>query len=274
MAPTVGRSLLRRIDQYLDAVPRTAARAEAVGPFTLFVNDGPGWKYYARPTPGVERVTAPDVARVLERQTALGLPQTFEWVADLVPAVAEAAGKAGLSVALHPLMHLPLDGFIPVSPPEGFDVRLVDSEDDLAAVQAVGGVAFGTPGTEPGPEGAAEVTAAARAVPANVLRFVQDRLDRGVTVTAAAFSKGLPIAIGSHQPLDGVTEIVGVGTTPAFRRRGLGRAITSLLVEDATARGVNTIFLSAGDDTIARVYATLGFVPIGTAGAAEVPETT
>jgi predicted GNAT family acetyltransferase len=132
-------------------------------------------------------------------------------------------------------------------------------------------VAFGAAGTETGSAGPAEVREAARHVPANVLRFVQDRLDRGFTVTAAAFAKGIPIAIGSHQPLNGATEIVGVGTTPAFRRRGLGRALTSLLVEDAMARGVSTIFLSAGDEAIARVYGRLGFVIVGTAGAAEPP---
>jgi hypothetical protein len=32
-------ALLDKIEGYLDAVPRSAARAEAVGPFTLFVQD-------------------------------------------------------------------------------------------------------------------------------------------------------------------------------------------------------------------------------------------
>jgi hypothetical protein len=49
--------LLDRIDAYCDAVPRTAARAEAHGPLTLFVNDGPGWSFYARPTRGTATVT-------------------------------------------------------------------------------------------------------------------------------------------------------------------------------------------------------------------------
>lgn len=41
-----------RIEEYYDAAPRTAARAEDFGALTLFVRDGEGWPYYARPTLG------------------------------------------------------------------------------------------------------------------------------------------------------------------------------------------------------------------------------
>ena len=41
---------------------------------------------------------------------------------------------------------------------------------------------------------------------------------------------------------------------PARRRRGLGAAVTALLVEDAGWRAAETVFLSAGDDAVARVY--------------------
>ena len=74
-----------------------------------------------------------------------------------------------------------------------------------------------------------------------------------------------PAATGMHQPVDGVTEVVGVATLPAVRRQGLGGAVTGALVEDALARGVSTVFLSAGSDEIARVYARLGFRRVATA---------
>ena len=74
-----------------------------------------------------------------------------------------------------------------------------------------------------------------------------------------------PVAAGAHQPVGGVTEIVGVATLPAMRRQGLGGAVTGALVEDALAHGAETVFLSAGSDEIARVYARLGFRQIGTA---------
>jgi predicted GNAT family acetyltransferase len=68
-----------------------------------------------------------------------------------------------------------------------------------------------------------------------------------------------------------VTEIVGVGTLPSFRRRGLAAAVVRLLIEDALRRGVETIFLSADDATVARLYAGLGFTEMATACAAEKP---
>ncbi|MGZ5345586.1 MAG: GNAT family N-acetyltransferase, partial [Actinomycetota bacterium] len=73
-------TLLRRIDAYLDAVPRSAVRTEAVGPFTLFVQEGNGWRYYARPTPGAEAFTPSDVESVRARQRELGQPEAIEWV--------------------------------------------------------------------------------------------------------------------------------------------------------------------------------------------------
>jgi len=77
-----------------------------------------------------------------------------------------------------------------------------------------------------------------------------------------------------HLPVDGVTEVVGVGTVPAARRRGFGAAVTAALVEDARRRGVETVFLSAGSDEIARLYASLGFERIGTACIAETATAT
>ena len=52
---------------------------------------------------------------------------------------------------------------------------------------------------------------------------------------------------------------------PAFRRRGIGFALTRLLSEDARKRGMGTMFLSAGDEAIARLYERVGFRRVGTA---------
>ncbi|MEV7064572.1 GNAT family N-acetyltransferase [Streptomyces collinus] len=80
------------------------------------------------------------------------------------------------------------------------------------------------------------------------------------------------LSAGQHQPLAGVSEIVGVGTLPAARRRGLACAVTAALGADARSRGAATVFLSAGDDDVARVYARLGFRRVGTALIAEPSE--
>jgi predicted GNAT family acetyltransferase len=88
-------------------------------------------------------------------------------------------------------------------------------------------------------------------------------------VLAAAFGPDGPVAAGSCQALGGVAEITGVGVLPAERRRGLGAAVTAVLAADALDRGVQTVFLSASDEAVARVYARIGFREIGTAMIAE-----
>ncbi|MEO6350449.1 MAG: GNAT family N-acetyltransferase [Candidatus Limnocylindrales bacterium] len=98
------------------------------------------------------------------------------------------------------------------------------------------------------------------------------RIRDGWSIAAAAFAEDGPVAFGIHQPVDDVSEIVGVATLPAYRRQGLGAAVTSELVRDALARGVKTTFLSAGSEDVARVYERIGFRRVGSAGGAEPPE--
>src|SRR5215212_4455609 len=142
-------TLLRSLDAYLDAVPRAACRTETIGPFTLFVNEASGWRYYARPTPGAGPVAAEDVLRVREREREVGMPEAIEWVRDLVPSVGPAARAAGLEVESHPLMHLPNGAFAQAAPVEA-EVRLVGPDDDLSRISAVQHVGFANPGTAVG----------------------------------------------------------------------------------------------------------------------------
>jgi len=97
-------ALLARLERFYGAVPRSSARTEELGPFTLVVSTG-GWPYYARPGLGLEQGIRPhDVTRVRERQRTLGVPQALEWVHDTTPGLREAAVAAGLSVHACPLL--------------------------------------------------------------------------------------------------------------------------------------------------------------------------
>jgi len=62
--------------------------------------------------------------------------------------------------------------------------------------------------------------------------------------------------------------VVGVATLPVARRRGLGAAVAAGLAAHALGQGMATVFLSAQDDTVARVYERVGFRRVGTAGLA------
>ena len=139
-------ALLRRLDRYLDAVPRTAARPERLGAgLVLFVPANPaGWRYYARPQPGGPPPTADDVAAARRRQRELGLPEEFEWVGELSPAMSEAVKGAGLGVELRPLLVLDDPAALARA---GHDVHIAGPDDDLALICAVQVVGFGNPGT-------------------------------------------------------------------------------------------------------------------------------
>ncbi|MFI7384840.1 GNAT family N-acetyltransferase [Streptomyces sp. NPDC049813] len=258
--------LLGRLERYYDAVPRAAARVEEYGSLTLFVREGPGWPYYARPAlrPDAPPPSVADVRAVLARQREVGAPAAFEWVAETTPGLRAAVEAAGLRVSAHPLMAR--DASAPLPGPHPL-VRVLDAADPfLAAALALPHVAFAHPGTATGPAGAAELFAevAARAGDGTVAAC-QERIRAGRTVVAAAVEDGVVLCSGMHLPVGDVTEIAGVGTLPAARRRGLGLAVTAALVREAVASGASTVFLSAGDDEVARVYTRLGFHPTGTA---------
>jgi len=265
--------VIERIDAFCDVVPRQRARAEVIGPLVLFVPVGPGWPYYARPRVDERSpVAARDVRAVRARQRELLIPESFEWIAQTAPGMARASAGAGLRVHAHPLLVLGALTGAPAMPPQ-FSVRVVAPSDrELDLVWAVPGVAFGHPGTEVGEAGVTERDKLAADHDGGTIEMLRDRLRSGRSVLATASGPNGPLAAGSYQMAGDVAEITGVGVLPASRRRGLGAAVTHALASDALAGGARTVFLSATDATVARVYARLGFREIGTAMIAEPPD--
>jgi ribosomal protein S18 acetylase RimI-like enzyme len=269
-APTPSPELLARLERYYDGAPRSGATVETVGPFTLFVSTG-SFPFYGRPRLGLTTAVDPvDVERLLDRQRAQGQPEAIEWVVETTPSLSDAARAAGLAVLELPL--LVLDRPIRATAPAGASVRLLSpDEPDLDRIMAVAMVSFAHAGTSTGTAGPLErdELAAASAADRSGLR---ERLAGGPVVMAVAEDRDGPVASGAHQPLDGVTEVVGVATLPSARRRGLGTAVTDLLVQDALRRGLDPIFLSAASDEVARIYERLGFRRAATAGIASRPQ--
>jgi ribosomal protein S18 acetylase RimI-like enzyme len=268
----VTEALLDRLDAYLDAVPRPATRPEDIGGLVLFVPaTKAGWRYYARPRRGAVEPTEEDVRRTRVRQRELRLPEELEWVVEITPRLGAAAEATGLRVEQRPFMVLDDESALAARRDVDAEVRLVTGGDDLALIGAVPAVGFAHAGTAAGEAGYDALRAAAAGRPPSAVAFERDRVRSGATVAAAAFVDGLPVAYGAHQPVGDATELVGIATLPAFRRRGLGAAVTAFLAEDAVRRGVGTIFLSAADPDVARLYGSIGFRRVGTAGAASPP---
>ncbi len=261
-----------RLERYYDAVPRSRCVVEEVGPFTLFVATH-GWPYYARPRlSGSGAFTVDDVRAVLDRQAELGVPRSIEWMHDVTPELLDVARAAGMTVDVCPL--LVLDG-----EPRGVapNARMLAADDiDTATLsRAAVWVGFGNPGTATGPAGLPERDAAAAERPAPLDPATVDGMRSGRLGHAAAYDPEAPelgpVGGGSFTAVDDVAELTGIAVLPAYRRRRLAAQITKVLADAARAHGVTTVFCSAQNDDVARVYAGIGFRRVATACIAEVP---
>jgi GNAT superfamily N-acetyltransferase len=265
----VSSELIVRIERYLDAAPRVRADVERAGPFTLFVSRM-AHPFYARPSLGWARgyATASDVLAVRTRQRELGVPETMEWLSEVAPDLKTACQDAGMRVSEHPLLVHRDPLAVPV--PDGIRIRRIDRVEDAAipAGQVVARLAFASPGTEVGGVGPTERDAMLRERPASASDDLRSLIRDGRSVFVVAEDEHGVLCSGGHAPVRDVTEIVGVGTVPSARQRGLGAAVTDTLVADAVRRGIEVIFLSADDESVARVYERVGFRRIGTACAA------
>ena len=271
---TSSAALLTRLETYYDTVPRATSDVEEHGSLTLFVASE-GWPYYARPRLGsTQESTAADVRAVLARQSELGVPRALEWVQETTPSLLAAAREAGMTVEECPLLVLDGDPVAragdPVARAVDVTVRLVPADDPaLGLVRAAINVGFGNGGTAVDEASVIERDADHGENPA-AARRTASQIEAGRSVLVGAFdSEAGPVGGGSHNPRGEITEIVGVGVLPAFRRRGIAGALTCALAADALSRGVTTVFCSAENDAVARIYAAVGFRRVGTACIAE-----
>ena len=268
--------LFQRLEWFYDALPRTSARAEDIGGLVLFVREGAGWPFYARPRPDVDGTpSAADITAARARQRDLGVPEAFEWVHENSPDLLAVARSAGLAVLEAPLMVLDPSALPPASELSDVSVRLLDPHapsfaDDVAVVRAVAEVGFGTPGTDSGEPGPAERDAAVVALDEAEATEERRKAVSKQRITALAETAGDgALASGVGMRTGDVVEIAGVATLPTARRKGLGAAVTAAIARRALDDGADVVFLAAGSEDIARVYVRVGFRRIGTACIAE-----
>jgi ribosomal protein S18 acetylase RimI-like enzyme len=273
-----------RLERFFDALPRSDARAEDFGGLVLFVREGNGWPFYARPRPGADTPSAADITAVRQRQRDLGLPEAFEWVHETSPDLLAVARSAGLQVLLAPLMVLETAALVPDLPVTGAGIRLLDPNKPdfgaaLAASRAVAQLGFGAPAAgTPHPVNGALVSEPAGpaerdAVPGpsdDLIEGARERTLAGRVTTAIVESPAEGVlASGIAQRVGDVAEIAGVATLPSARRRGYASQLTATLARDALQNDAHLVFLSAGDDDVARLYSRVGFRRVGTACIAE-----
>lgn len=284
MAP-VDSGLFDRLEQFYDAVPRPWTRVEEIGSLVLFIREGEGWPYYARPRLGSHTPSAADITEARARQRELGLPETFEWVHETTPELLAVARSAGLDVLLAPLLVLDPAALVPDLPLRGATIRYLDPDsgtfaEDLRLSRTVSRLGFAAPAYQT-PLDLAEKTLvidtagpaerdAGAPLTAAAVRRAREMFAGGDYLTAVAESptEGI-LATATSQRSGDVAEIAGVATLPSARRRGYASQLTATVAGRLLNDGVDLVFLSAGDDDVARLYTRVGFRRVGTACIAE-----
>jgi GNAT superfamily N-acetyltransferase len=109
------------------------------------------------------------------------------------------------------------------------------------------------------------IDAAAFGDPADVNRpWIAPRLDADGFAVALALLDGEPVATATAIRTDDragpCVGVFGVAVLPHARRRGIGAAVTSWLLERAFADGARLAHLNPDTDEAARLYGRLGFI--------------
>ena len=239
--------LLAQLDDYLDAAPARGCDVERIGPYRLYFrrdSDMPEISY-ARPVRGQREGTLDEIVAVRAAFVARRRRPRWEYLEELNPELAAQLIAAGFPAPTpRPLQVVTAESFRPETSALA-EIRPITLE-EAAPTDAMLAAAFG--GNPADADGS----------------FLRGLLESG-TCAIAAFVDGKPVAAGLHSPVGVTTEVAGVATAPEWQRKGLGGAVTSALVTDALTRGCTCIFLSAADESVARVYGRLGFVRVGTA---------
>jgi len=230
--------------------------AVAVPPFTLFFHDTDPLPYFNYAIPDEPGAASHDLAPPLVRLDAefrarRRVPR-FEFVESIAPRLGEALEAHGFALENRAQLMVCPRGRERAAPAvQGLDVARLDATtalEEFTAFLDVQRRAFGLP---PGPS------------PSDV----EARSLRGTLGSGLAFLgriAGEPVATAMIQPAsDGLTELVGVSTLEAFRRRGIGGFLSFTAVKAAFDRGVSLAFLSAADADAGRVYEAAGFSPAG-----------
>jgi ribosomal protein S18 acetylase RimI-like enzyme len=240
-----------RIQSYLRTTAHGFWEAVPIPPFTAFFNPRDRLRYlnYAIPDEPAEGDLAAPLEVLREAFRSRDRVPRFEYVEGFAPGLAGSLEAVGFEVELRaPLMTCPAGEI--AEPPAVQGLTVVPAVDDPRATITVGSRAFGA-GDEP------------EASDEDVSEWLVRAETRGPSLLGLL--EGEPVAIASATPpLDGLSEVSGVGVLAHARRRGIGAAMTAAAARAAAAKGAELLFLSPGSDGARAVYTRVGFRPAET----------
>lgn len=248
---------ISRIQSYLRENARSQYESLALPPFTLFFHPRDTLKYfnYAIPDEPIHGDLSGVLAELKAEYRRRGrLPrfEFFEAFAQELPAMLRASGfveeERNWSMLCTPA------SFRPAPPVAGVTVVAIgpdSGEDDLRDFTIAQRQGFDPTDTSL-PSGE-EIAQKKLDFSENGWRGFLARVD------------GEPAGVSVYgKPIAGVSEIAGIATREAFRRRGIAALLTEYAVRAAFARGVQTACLTAADERAGRVYERVGFRPFST----------
>jgi GNAT superfamily N-acetyltransferase len=140
------------------------------------------------------------------------------------------------------------DGFRPVEPPPGLEIR-PPSAAEVATYAQVDAAAFGEEDVGP------------------TLSWTRPMLGADGFRLALALLHREPVGVGYGVRSSGTggesIGVFGVGVLPGARRKGIGAALTTYVVEWGFATGADLAWLNPDTDEAARIYAGMGFEETG-----------
>ena len=249
-------SLLRTLEAKTAVACEAGRDTTPVGPFLATVHRTSDLIWASCAVPLSDRrdepVTGETIHRLREVFAARGRLLRFEFFESLWPNLGGELEAFGLKrQGAMPLMICAQPELRPLHAP-GVTVHPLDPRDDehtLRRFLATAKAAFG------------ETEGMNADVSADEVRELRDNLRCGRYRCAWAELDGRMAGVGSMTVAN--DELVGIGTLPAFRRRGVATAVSCDLLRDHFRHRAPLAWLSAGNDAAFAAYARIGFRAAG-----------
>ena len=257
-------ALEAKVNGYLHGNARTRAVNEACGPFHIGFDAGNANPFLNYAVPEADAVvTSEDIEALLAAFARRERTPRLEFAPGGAPGAEEALLAAGFEVQQRlPFMIVTAAELVGPATLDGIEVVLLDksaTDEELRGVALAQREAFGESDE---PQDDADFSDDVIGLRGTLEAGKSLVLARGAAGSTAA---GVPMAGGSSgSAISGTTEIGGIATRPAFRRRGAGAAVTAALARHLLeVVGLDCVWLSPAGPDQERLYATVGFRSLG-----------